>query len=604
MSFLLYILPIRKLEEETGEIKLSLETLILSLMLILYISSGPLLKRKGIKILHASGFTMIIGILFTLLVKFLYPKSNFFKGFQFSDTIFFTFILPWIVFNAGYNSRIETFFKYFKYICLFSLSGTLISFIIILVVTYLLNSGGAFTIFESDLNLYKSNISNYVIDFSVKEILQFSAAVSATDSISSVSLLMEDNERKLNAISFGDSIINNAISISLYKIVSAVSAKEEELSFTISIEIIIKCAILFIFSFIIGGLVGMFCAYFIKYLKDFHLNRVQEISLLLLFAFISYSLCDWLNLSPMISVLSCGLFMSHYAFYNLQFQTREESALISYSLNTLAEALVFSSLGMTIVYFTTHAFSVNFIIYELITIVICRLITIFGQIYILEYCGIKSFNLKLSHKGILTVVGSIRGAISFGLAISIVSPNKMNRDILVASLIYIVFITNVLFIAILPAFKRKMRQIDNQSIVAEIDTADDKVKKADIFTFIHPNTVIEEKKKIKKAKSDIEIKQYEESFIKKIEDYDKKNILPKIVNNWPDVVENNNTVSKLIKIALGEWAENKEKNNVYKNSDTIGFEMPGVYNQNIRREKNDKKQKMEMKEFHSNSPNE
>ena len=257
---------------------------------------------------------MIVGIIFTLLVKCLNPSSNFFKGFQFSDTIFFTFILPWIVFNAGYNSRIELFFKYFKYICLFSLSGTLISFIIILIVTYILNSGGAFTIFESDSTLYKSNISNYVIDFSVKEILQFSAAVSATDSITSVSLLMEDNERKLNAISFGDSIINNAISISLYKIVSAVSAKEEELSFSISIEIIIKCAILFIFSFIIGGLVGMLCAYFLKYLKDFHLNRVQEISLLLLFAFISYSLCDWLNLSPMISVLSCGLFMSHYAF--------------------------------------------------------------------------------------------------------------------------------------------------------------------------------------------------------------------------------------------------------------------------------------------------
>ena len=190
MSFLSYILPIRKLEEESGEIKLSLETLILSLMLILYISSGPLLKRKGIKFLHASGFTMIVGIIFTLLVKCLNPSSNFFKGFQFSDTIFFTFILPWIVFNAGYNSRIELFFKYFKYICLFSLSGTLISFIIILIVTYILNSGGAFTIFESDSTLYKSNISNYVIDFSVKEILQFSAAVSATDSITSVSLLM------------------------------------------------------------------------------------------------------------------------------------------------------------------------------------------------------------------------------------------------------------------------------------------------------------------------------------------------------------------------------------------------------------------------------
>ena len=249
-----------------------------------------------------------------------------------------------------------------------------------------------------------------------------------------------------------------------------------------------------------------------------------------------------------------------------------------------------------------HAFSINFIIYELITIVICRVITIFGQIYILELWGINSFKLKLSHKGILTVVGSIRGAISFGLAISIVSPNKMNRDILVASLIYIVFITNVLFIAILPAFKRKMRQIDNQSIIAEINTADDKMKKADIFTFIHPNTVIEERKKVKKENSDSKMKQYEESFIKKIEDYDRKNILPKMIVNWPDVVDNNNNISKLIKIALGEWAENKEKNNVYKNTDTIGFFLPGVYNQNLRIEKEDKKQKTEMKEFHGKTP--
>ena len=60
--------------------------------------------------------------------------------------------------------------------------------------------------------------------------------------------------------------------------------------------------------------------------------------------------------------------------------------------------------------------------------------------------------------------------------------------------------------------------------------------------------------------------------------------------------------SKLIKIALGEWAENKEKNNIYKNTDTIGFDMPGVYNQNLRKEKEEKKQKTEMKEFQGNTP--
>ena len=47
-----------------------------------------------------------------------------------------------------------------------------------------------------------------------------------------------------------------------------------------------------------------------------------------------------------------------------------------------------------------------------------------------------------------------------------------------------------------------------------------------------------------------------------------------MIVNWPDVVDNNNNISKLIKIALGEWAENKMKNNIYKNTDNIGFEMP------------------------------
>ena len=98
------ILPIRFLSEEeesTDSIKLSLETLVLSLMLIIYITSGPLLKKSGVKILHASGFTMIIGFVFTFIVKIIFTNSNFFKGFQFNRNLFFTFILPWIIFSAS-----------------------------------------------------------------------------------------------------------------------------------------------------------------------------------------------------------------------------------------------------------------------------------------------------------------------------------------------------------------------------------------------------------------------------------------------------------------------------------------------------------------------
>ena len=108
---------IRFLHEEEGDgMKLSLATLVLSLMLVLYIISGPLLKKVNAKIIRPSGLVMILGILITLLTKVINPDSNFFKGFQFNHSLFFTFILPIIIFSSAYNSKIESILKYLRYI--------------------------------------------------------------------------------------------------------------------------------------------------------------------------------------------------------------------------------------------------------------------------------------------------------------------------------------------------------------------------------------------------------------------------------------------------------------------------------------------------------
>ena len=58
-------------------------------------------------------------------------------------------------------------------------------------------------------------------------------------------------------------------------------------------------------------------------------------------------------------------------------------------------------------------------------------------------------------------------------------------------------------------------------------------------------------------------------------EYDKKNCLPKIINKWPEVKDDNNILSRKIKNALGKWAEDKEKNLTYKKNYTIGINLPG-----------------------------
>jgi NhaP-type Na+/H+ or K+/H+ antiporter len=576
--------------EEGDEMTLSLATLVLSIMLVCYIICGPLLKKFNIKILRPSGVIMIFGIILTLLTKMINPNSSFFKGFQFNHSFFFTFILPIIIFSSAYNSKIESILKYFRYILLFSIPGTMISFIIISAFTYYFNNNQYFTtnVTSEDEKVIKIES----INLSLSEILQFCTAISASDSVISLSFLMEDNEPKLNAISLGDSILNNAVVISLFNSVYDISQKEKSLTFSLSCYIFFKCIIIFIASLVIGIAVGIFHSIFLVYMKKFHMNRVQEISTILLFAFISYILCDWLELSAMTSLLACGLCMSHYMFYNLNYQTREESSLISLALNIIAEGLIYSSMGMTIVYYTIHLFSGRFIATEFILIVFCRIFTIFGQIYILELCGVspQTFKLKTAHKSILTGLGSIRGVVSFGLSLLIHTTNEDNKTLLVGSTIYIVFLTNILCILISPLFKRREKELYDKEIL-QLDTSDDKVMKHDIFTFIHPNTEISDPKP-KKMKNEEKLKREQNSLINRFIKYDNEVIRPKIIPKWPEVKEDNNNISRKIKKALGIWAEQKEKYHTYKENDTIQFYLPGF---NIGGENNEKKMKNEEK---------
>jgi NhaP-type Na+/H+ or K+/H+ antiporter len=157
---------------------------------------------------------------------------------------------------------------------------------------------------------------------------------------------------------------------------------------------------MFFYSLLVGSLVGILSSLFLKELKHIRLNRIQKTSIIIFFAFISYTLTEELGLSPIIALLFTGIFMSHYTFYNFSFQAREESAIVSKVMSNIAEAFVFTYLGITVIYYTTNSFSLSFISFELIIVVLGRIISIFGISYLIKLFKVKSFNMKFSNKGI------------------------------------------------------------------------------------------------------------------------------------------------------------------------------------------------------------
>jgi NhaP-type Na+/H+ or K+/H+ antiporter len=315
------------------------------------------------------------------------PGPDLTKTIEFNENIFFTFVLPPIIFSAGYNLRRTSFFKYFMYIISFGVVGTVICFLVVTPLTYIMNYNEFFTLYYSPKNLHlrnytqniynntntilnkikkedlnyinenfrsfnNSNIYNetndnnitynniteaennerqkIIINLSLTEILLFASVISATDTIAALTFIHEDSEPKLFAILFGEGVLNDAVCIVLYRILRDFTSSGEEFTTSTPFMMFSSFLSLAFFSFIVGMFVGCFCAYVLKKFKesDIKLNRMQEISVILFFAFISYTLAEECGLSPIVSLLFSGLFMSHSAFYNLRVSKQEKKVLL------------------------------------------------------------------------------------------------------------------------------------------------------------------------------------------------------------------------------------------------------------------------------------
>ncbi len=141
---------------------------------------------------------------------------------------------------------------------------------------------------------------------------------------------------------------------------------------------------MFLISTLLGMLGGILCAIFLKKFKYFSLNRVQECSIIIFFAFITYSCTELLGYSPILALLFCGIFMSQYTFYNLSFQAREESSIVTKIMSNIAEAFVFTYLGLTSISTGSNSLSFSFIFWILLFVLFGRIMSIYGLSFIIK----------------------------------------------------------------------------------------------------------------------------------------------------------------------------------------------------------------------------
>ncbi|ODV78911.1 monovalent cation:H+ antiporter, CPA1 family [Suhomyces tanzawaensis NRRL Y-17324] len=436
--------PDDQLEEPnpvTEEIFSSWALFILLFLLCSALWSSYFLQQRRIKAIHETVLSIFYGMVVGLIIR-VSPGHYIQDAVKFNSGYFFNILLPPIILNSGYELHQANFFNNLGSILTFAIPGTFMSALVLGIILYIWTALGL-----DGINL------EFV------DALAVGATLSATDPVTILSIFNAYKvDPKLYTIIFGESLLNDAISIVMFETCQKFHGHPVGLSsFFEGIGLFLMS---FTISTIIGILVGIFVALI---LKHSHIRRYPQIEtcLVLLFAYESYFFSNGAHMSGIVSLLFCGITLKHYAFYNMSRRTQIATKYIFQLLAQLSENFIFIYLGLSLFTEVELVFKPLLIIVTFISICIARWSAVFPLSKFLNFLyrarfekftnrtalngGISSQAVpdEISHSYQMMIFwAGLRGAVGVALAMGIQGEAKWT---LLATVLVVVVLTVILF---------------------------------------------------------------------------------------------------------------------------------------------------------------
>ncbi|KAJ1123140.1 hypothetical protein NDU88_001613 [Pleurodeles waltl] len=183
-------------EEQSSGMSIFFSLLVLAICIILV----HLLIKYRLHFMPESVAVVSLGILMGAVIKIIESQklANWKEEEMFRPNMFFLLLLPPIIFESGYSLHKGNFFQNIGSITLFAVFGTAISASVV--------GGGIFFLGQADV-IYK---------LSMTESFAFGSLISAVDPVATIAIFNALNvDPVLNMLVFGESILNDAVSIVL-----------------------------------------------------------------------------------------------------------------------------------------------------------------------------------------------------------------------------------------------------------------------------------------------------------------------------------------------------------------------------------------------------
>jgi len=340
-----------------------------------------------------------------------------------SPQAFFVVLLPPIIFEAGYSLHKGNFFQNLGSIVIFAVFGTIISTLLVGLGLFLLGAGGV------------------TMQLRLTDALAFGALISAVDPVATLAIFSAmDVEPVLNMLVFGESILNDAVSIVLCNIMIKLGKDTTDAGFGVLLSALVEFSQLMVLSAFLGIFSALVCALVLKHI-DLRRNPSLEFGMMLAFSYFPYCCAEALDLSGITSILFAGIVMSHYAHQNLSLVTQINVQNAFRAMSFLAETSVFAYLGMAIFSFQ-HKLVPSFLIWTIILILIGRAVNIFPISWFLN--NFRETRITRKMQFVMWFSG-LRGAIAYAVSLHLdIADQDQRRAIITTSLCVVLFTILVL----------------------------------------------------------------------------------------------------------------------------------------------------------------
>jgi len=249
----------------------------------------------------------------------------------------------------------------------------------------------------------------------------------------------------------GESILNDAVGLTLFAAFGDLVKKGEDLSLESCGRIALTFCVTFIGSLAIGVFCGAATALILKFARlggggseeeHFHFN-IPELGLTLVLAYLPFLIAEAVDFSGIVAVMFAGITMRHYAHYNLTHVTRQVFLPTIELLASMSETYVFLLLGLG-VFLLKNKYSPTLICWSFVFILIGRAAHVYPCSWVINRCS-GSRRLNFNEQHVLWFAG-LRGAIAFMCALSFPErPGYKNRDTILCTTVLIIIVTMLVF---------------------------------------------------------------------------------------------------------------------------------------------------------------